>query len=339
MIELSSCRELLVTALSGFRPKLQHLILGFGSSHGHAISDDALKDADNAAWLVYLTPEIRAVWSTRIHWIRTVDRLAEQAWLNGRRQEFEQFRHSWQHLKMTGDLPIEAPYRQELGQMFHLWQAEIDTAPCDRDPCHSFALSAWERYLEAVTTYHRDDLVIATMTDYDRLIDRLGGSLFQVFPDLNVELAAGARAFGALDQCYNHLRDLDEDTQHRLCYFPQRVLQRFGLSAEDFYQRTVFERSGYIDLMHYWLSDYLPPRKAIAQQFAQRLDLSPAWRLLCDWSLDRYQRIETCLRHCNYNYVDFTQQYWADVRQQLHPHSRSSVHHISAWTRLTRNSA
>jgi 15-cis-phytoene synthase len=335
LIELSSCREQLVTALSGFRPKLQHLILGFGSSKGYAISDDALKDADNAAWLVYLTPETRAAWCARIHWIRTVDRLAEQAWLKGGRTEFEQFRQHWQRLKMTGEMPIEALYRHELGQMFHLWQDLIHAAPDDRSPHNRFALAAWERYLEAVTAYHCDDLVIPTMADYDRLVDRLGGSLFQIFPDLNVDLAAGARAFGALDQCYNHLRDLDEDTQHRLCYFPQDLLSRFGLTAEEFYQRTVFKQSGYLDLMHYWLYDYLPPHKAIAQQFARRSDLPLAWKLLCDWSLDRYQRIETYLQRCDYNYVEFAQQYWADVRQHLQHHPRSAVHHISAWTRLT----
>jgi phytoene synthase len=291
--------------------------MGFGSSKGCAISDDALKDADNAAWLVYLKPKDQEAWRERIHWIRTVDRLAEHDWLNGKRNGFEQFCHHWQHLRTTGEVSIDSSCRRELSQMSRAWQHRLGIAHSDRGDRDAFAVSAWQRYLTAVATYHRDDLILQTMADYDRMIDGLGGSLFQVLPDLDADLAAGARAFGALDQCYNHLRDLDEDTQHRLCYFPQTLLDKFGLTAENFYQRTVFDQPGYIDLMHYWLYEYLPPRKAIAQQFARRPDLPPAWRLLCDWSLDRYRRIEVCLQRCDYNYVDFAQHYWSDVRHQL----------------------
>jgi phytoene synthase len=306
--------------------------MNFGSSNGCAISDDALKDADNAAWLVYLIPDAQAEWRDRIYWIRTIDRLAEQGWLNGERTGFEQFCQHWQHWCDTKERASDTSGQLELWRKSRTWRYLVGNAHSNCDPHHLFALSAWQHYLRAVATYHRDDLVLQTLTDYDRMIERLGGSLFQVLPDLDPDLACGARAMGSLDQCYNHLRDLNEDSQHRLCYFPHTVLAQFGLNAEHFYQRTVFEQPGYRQLMHYWLHEYLPPRKIIARQFAQRLDLPPSWKLLCDWSFDRYQRIEACLQHYDYNYTDFAQHYWADVRQHLKYHPKTSSPSIKIQT-------
>ncbi len=308
--------------------------MDFGSSKGCAISDDALKDVDNAAWLVYLVPEAQEEWRDRIYWIRTIDRLAEHDWLNGERNGFDQFCQHWQHRREAGEVSSNASCQLELWQMSRTWRHLVGAEQIDCDDRDLFALSAWQRYLQAVATYHRDDLILQTIADYDRMIDGLGGSLFQVLPDLDADLAVGARALGALDQCYNHLRDLHEDTRHRLCYFPHTVLDEFGLTAEHFYQRTVFDQPGYVDLIHCWLHEYLPPRKAIAQQFARRLDLPPSWKLLCDWSLDRYQRIETCLQRCDYNYVDFAQHYWTDVRQHLQHHPNTSTFQINVQAPL-----
>lgn len=312
--------------------------MDFGSSNGCAIADDALKDVDNAAWLIYLTPDAQEEWRDRIYWIRTLDRLAEQGWLNSELNSFEQFCQHWHHPQPVEELPIEASCQLKLWRKSRTWRHLINTAHSDCDNCDNcaprnlFALSAWQHYLRAITTYHRDDLVLQTMVDYDRMIEHLGGSLFQVLPDLNADLAVGACVVGALDQCYNHLRDLNEDSQHRLCYFPHTLLNEFGLNAEHFYQRTVFEQPGYRQLMHYWLYEYLPPRKAIAQQFARRLDLPPSWKLLCDWSFDRYERIEACLQSCDYNYVDFAQHYWTEVRQHLKHHSTPPAHPITIQT-------
>ena len=328
MTKLSFCKipESHISA-STFDQGLYQILSDFGSSDGCAISDDRLKDADNAAWLVFLTPKAQKTWRERIHWIRIVDRLAEQDWLRGNLDRFEQFRRHWQHLRKTGEILIDSPCQRELWQMSRAWgfytgsgqpdSGQPDSGQHQNEACDHFAVFAWQRYLDAIADYHQDDLILPTMADYDQMLDRLGGSLFQVFPDLNTDLAVGARALGSLDQCYNHLRDLYEDTQHGLCYFPQDLLDGFGLSAEDFYTLRVFDRPGYLDLMRFWLREYLPPRVAIAQRFSRRLDLPPAWRLLCDWSLDRYRRIEACLQRCNYDYGEFSERYWTEARQHL----------------------
>jgi len=186
----------------------------------------------------------------------------------------------------------------------------------DRQPL-PLDLQAWRCYLDAIEEYHHHDLQVQTLADYDALVDRLGGSLFQILPDLEADGVEGARAFGAIDQCYNHLRDLHEDTQSGLCYFPQALLDRFGLRSADFFSPGIFEKSGYGQLMEFWLCEYLPLKRTAAEHFAARSDLSPTWRYLCDWSLDRYRRIEASLRRCNYDYCDFRRDYWGRVRNRL----------------------
>mgnify|MGYP001793989543 FL=1 len=196
--------------------------------------------------------------------------------------------------------------------MVRTWQLDRRTPGSQ-----SFSLKAWQRYIHAIASYHRHDLRIQSLADYERAIDRLGGALFQILPDLRPDLAGGAHAFGALDQCYNHLRDLQEDTQSGLCYFPADILASFGLHPADFATSNIFKKSGYRKFMEFWLRDYIPAKRFQAEQFASRPDLPQTWRSLCDWSLDRYRRIETCLARCDYSYIDFSSAYWPSVCQYL----------------------
>src|SRR3982751_1171267 len=54
----------------------------FASSAHAALGDDALKDFDNAAWVVELAPSIQPAWLQRIRAIRLADRLAESQQLD-----------------------------------------------------------------------------------------------------------------------------------------------------------------------------------------------------------------------------------------------------------------
>jgi phytoene synthase len=80
---------------------VSHLI---GSSQNLAFADDALKDEDNAAWVLTLKPEGRSEWIERIRWIRLIDRLAEQACITGDRTELQAFQTGWSHLQRTGQV-------------------------------------------------------------------------------------------------------------------------------------------------------------------------------------------------------------------------------------------
>src|SRR5439155_11151193 len=61
------------------------------SSAHAALGDDALKDFDNAAWVVGLAPSIQPVWLQRIRAIRLADRLAENQQLDPTSRRFDRF--------------------------------------------------------------------------------------------------------------------------------------------------------------------------------------------------------------------------------------------------------
>jgi len=161
----------------------------FASSTHAGLSDDALKDFDNAGWVAGLAGQVRKEWIERIRAIRLADRMVESG-LRGLhivRNEAEAFE---------------------------------DAAPEVR--------AAWDRYLTALDAYH-GDLQVRTLADHREMMDRLSGSLLQLVPFLQPHHFEPVRAFGVLDQFFNNLRDLAEDTAAGVCYFPDDVLARFGL--------------------------------------------------------------------------------------------------------------
>src|SRR5690349_11677085 len=68
----------------------------FGSSEYRALSDDALKDEDNASWVLLLEDDVRDEWVRKIRWIRLVDRLAENEWFEPEEQRFGAFLESFE---------------------------------------------------------------------------------------------------------------------------------------------------------------------------------------------------------------------------------------------------
>src|SRR5712671_5447 len=168
----------------------------FASSSHAALSDDALKDFDNAAWVRDLPASIRPAWVERIRAIRIADRLAENATLHV--------------VRSTGD-----------------GVSETLEGACPAGQ------AAWTKYLAALRAYHGRDLRLRTIADHRRMLDRLSGSLLQLVPFLLPHHFAAIRAFGVLDQFFNNLRDLAEDAAQGICYFPEDVLARFGLRRED----------------------------------------------------------------------------------------------------------
>ncbi|MGC8711899.1 MAG: hypothetical protein ACP5RH_05855 [Leptodesmis sp.] len=81
-----------------------------GSSCYRAVSDDTLKDEDNAGWLLELDETIRSEWIERISWIRLIDRLAEQELLYPEEPQFQKFLEEWNYLLNTGSLPTECTF-------------------------------------------------------------------------------------------------------------------------------------------------------------------------------------------------------------------------------------
>lgn len=281
-----------------------------GSSDHRAIADDALKDEDNAAWVMHLDPVIQQIWVEHIYWIRLIDRLAEQDWLYSQTSNFQLFWQEWKGLYRTGELQ-PGVYQDLLTRMRHRW-LEDGCLPRECPP-----MRAWNQYLRAIARYHTDPLKIDTLEQFTRLLINLGGSFFQVFPLLPARYRSAARYLGALDQCYNILRDLAEDAEQGICYLPTEALQHFGLSQSEILNGNAFDCPEYKAMMQFWLTTYLPALRQKSETLLLATDLPPSWRILRDWCLHRYSRIETVLQRCSYDFTEFPAQYWAEVRREL----------------------
>jgi phytoene synthase len=282
-----------------------------GSSQCYAIADDAMKDEDNAAWIMELEPSIRQEWIERSHWIRLVDRLAENDLIHPGASEFDKFHESWQWLLQTGEVRAGCPYQNLFNAMRDRWL----TKDFQRSQCLS--VLSWDRYLWAIKHYHAPHLRIETLDQYERMLQDVGGTFFQVFPFLSPEYWRAAFHLGTLDQFYNNLRDLQEDAQQGLCYLPNRLLQQFGVHREEILQSLAYYNPGYHRMMEFLLDGYLPQLHQKTNALLTASDLHPSWQILRDWSFHRYRRIERTFRKCDFNYNQFPQVYWAKVKQEL----------------------
>lgn len=300
------------------------------SSDHHAIADDGLKDEDNGLWLMALPAAMHQPWFQRFHWIRWLDRLAEQdhiVQVGG--TDFAAFQAAWQTLVATGQQPEQplgepAPW-PVLADIHQTWFAG------DQAPDHALEIAGWQEYVAAIAQYHRPHLTLETLADYEAMLDHLAGACFQFLPHLTPAQRAIARPFGMVDQCYNILRDLDEDTRQGICYFPQEVLREFGLTTADILNRTCFDQPGYQPLMAFWFQDYLPQLRRRTVPFLRSDPMHPAWQALILWFLHRYQRIEAVMATCHYNFATFAPCHWQQVAADLQYQRRLGCPTLLDW--------
>ncbi|MBM0742444.1 squalene/phytoene synthase family protein [Phormidium sp. CLA17] len=294
-----------------------------GSSNYDAISDDALKDEDNAGWVMELDLPVRAQWIERIRWIRLIDRFAEHELLCKGQPALQSFLMGWQHLASTGKVKSDCVYDELLTNMQLCWFNQVDQLSIPR------SLTAWKRYVRAIAQYHTNHLAIHTMADYEQMLMDLGGSFFQVLPFLSETHHQAASYFGMLDQFYNHLRDLHEDAKQGICNLPSELLDGFGVSRDEILQQQAIKNPAYHKMMQFWLEEYLPKLRRRARQLLTTENLHPSWQLLCDWSIHRYRRIDQVFRDCQFNYTQFPQVYWQQVHADL-PMMLNHVRHHRA---------
>jgi phytoene synthase len=282
-----------------------------GSSKYTAIADDSLKDEDNAAWVMFLPRKTAGDWIEVISWLRLIDRMAENEWLEGWGSRMQIFRIGWRALLVTGHVLTEDYHASLLKGMRRRWwnehEGSVDWA----------SIHAWDAYVDAISEYHRSDMVFETIDEYEIMLARLGGSLMQVCPFLTDTQRRAVRAFGMLDQFFNQLRDLEEDSAQNLSYFPADVLNRFGVDHQEILDHSCFKNAGYYQMMHFWLDDYLPSLFLRAADFLNQTNLHYSWRLLRRWFLRRYARIERCLRVCDMDFRAATKMYFAEVKPNI----------------------
>jgi phytoene synthase len=280
-----------------------------GSSQCHAVASDSLKDDDNAAWVLWIEPLDRLEWIERMSWVRLVDRLAESELVDGYSSGFKAFQAGWKWLFNTGQVKPESDYQGILTKIHSRWFCE--------NSWDMVSIYAWDRYVDAIAVYHTPNLTIATLADYEEMLQRLAGSFSQILPFLPTAYREAIFHFGALDQFYNNLRDMAEDADRGICYLPTTVLQQFNLTRQSILSATCCQQPNYHRFMQFWLDDYLPHLRQRVAVLITAQDLPPSWRLLRDWSLSRYDRIERTFRACEYDYTLFPQVYWTEVRRYL----------------------
>lgn len=279
-----------------------------GSSQYRAFADDSLKDEDNAAWVMQLEPGCACEWLKRIGWIRLVDRLAENELIEATSYNFQQFRVGWHLLRSQGRVEPGNPYPEVLTDIRDRWfsgyLSRIDY----------LSIQSWNTYVDAIATYHQPNPIVESLAQYETMLKNLGGSCFQVLPFLSEAHWESAGCWGVVDQFYNNLRDLREDAEQGVCYFPTEILNRFGVSREEILLLRCFTNPGYYQLMQFWLDDYLPQIRKKTFGLLLASELHPSWEILRDWSLHRYSRIERLFRRCQFNFVLFSRFYWSEVK-------------------------
>jgi 15-cis-phytoene synthase len=295
---------------------ISHLV---GSAQHSAISDDSLKDDDNAAWVLTLDCDTRSQWLERIEWIRLADRLAENQLLEAGKSEFQVFSEHWQVLFTTGAVVTGSAYETVFKRMQTRWFGSA------ADPITALNVQAWNRYLIAVGQYHTAQMIIPKLSHYTAMLEELAGSFFQVLPFLSERHWQSVYQFGAVDQFYNNLRDMREDAEQGICYLPTEILDRFSVTRAEILTLRACQNPGYRPMMEFWVEDYLSRLYHKACRFIMTPDLHPSWQILRAWSLNRYRRIERVLRQCEYDYVLFPQLYWQTVRQDLFPNSHAPL--------------
>jgi phytoene synthase len=263
----------------------------FDSSAHAAVADDALKDFDTAGFVRFLPSAVRNAWLQRIRAIRIADRLAENQQIDPEARRFDTFVET-----QIGEIPA---------------LRDVDAAFADECP---EVLAAWSRYLRALGAYHHRDLSLRTVADHRAMLDALSGSLFQILPFIAPAHFEAIRAFGALDQFFNNLRDLAEDAEQGLCFFPDDVLARAGLTREDVLAKDVCKTAAWQELMRFWLSEYLPQLSRAAAEFDELAGLHPSVATMRAECKARYGRILRCFRAVDCDFERFAETYWGEVR-------------------------
>lgn len=274
-----------------------------GSSTVRALADDARKDEECVGFLAELPLLQQTTWLNRLRWLRLADRLAENELLEPDRTRFAAFVRGWRAL-MAGTVWLgeHRPTFQEMRAEW--WDPASGLA---REP---LSIAAFDAYVAALGDYTRPGLALETLLDHDRMLCRLTGSLFGVFPYLLDSQRDAARGFGMLDQMMNNLRDIAEDSVSGLSFFPRDVLAAHGVAVESLLDGSAIRTAPYERMIRFWLDDHLVAIRARAAPFMVLTDLHPSLRAMRRSFLLRYARIQEVFRRCDFDYFAAYREYW-----------------------------
>ena len=273
------------------------------SSDFDAVADDAAKDDENVSFLAVLPLDQQVEWIARLGWLRLADRLSENQMVAGQSSRFEDFCRDWRHSFIAEGNP-SGEHESVWREMRAAWRTPSGEL---REPR---AVAAFGDYLDALGEYTGPNFELTTLEEHDRMLRRLTGNLVEVFPFLCDSQRDAASRFGALDQLLNNLRDIAEDAAQGLCFFPRDVLARFDVTRASLISGSAIATPGYRAMMSFWVDEHLPRVRREAEPFVEMRDLHPSLVLMRQTCLARHARIESVLRACNMDYVQFARVYW-----------------------------
>ncbi|WP_159460577.1 squalene/phytoene synthase family protein, partial [Calothrix rhizosoleniae] len=256
---------------------------------------DAIKDLDSAGFVLNLESEIRDKWLERVSWLRLVDQLAESEFIDCQGTEYNNFVADWKLLLNEGIIPVDSSFEKMLNQIRNSWFANTDNI------INSLCIQSFDSHIMANVQYHQPNLEIHTLNNYQIMLENLSGTAFQILPFLTPEHWQLVYYLGTVDQFYNNLRDIHEDAERDICYFPLELLNEFGVTREEICQMEAFRNTGYHRMINFWLDEYLVKIREKLSKFILVNNLHPSWIICRDWCLQRYSRIEQVFRECNFD--------------------------------------
>jgi phytoene synthase len=278
-----------------------------GSPNFDGFGDDSCKDEDNASWVLTLEKATQLKWIERLRWLRAIDRIAEQSFKIKDPAFYSSFITDFEIL-------LDRKVLNPTSNYFPLLQHVRDTmVPGQRGTM----VESVSKFVSAVSKYHQiDAAAIETLADYQSMLENIGGNFFQTFPDIPHQLREPIFHFGALEHFYNNLRDLREDAENGICYIPGELLSRFSLTRTDILSLRASTRHNFQRLMEFLMSGLLLQLKLNAAEFIVAPIQEHSFILLRESCLRRHARIEYVIRVCNFDFVEFSAQYWKLFHQE-----------------------
>jgi phytoene/squalene synthetase len=283
--------------------------LDIGSASHHALSDDRLKDQDNLAFLAGQPADARAAFLAVCAVLRELDRIIEAARAARDHGRLERLREAW-HALWTEGRVLSGDEARVLRRARELWLADESISAV-------VAGASFDEYLAAVCEYSRPGVELRGIWEHNRMLMRISGAMFRLFPFVQPHRLRAIGHFGALDHFFNNLRDVQEDAEAELVFFPREVLDRFGVRRGYIATGRAVGTPEFRALMTFWLDDYLPAVRERARGFIDAADLHPSLASLRASCLHRYRRVERVLRGLDFDYRRFPAVYEAEVRREI----------------------
>jgi phytoene synthase len=270
---------------------------------------DALKDDDNAGWLLRLAEPERSEWLTVLEWMRSVDRLVEHETFDGTPlpYAYDDYMRDWRSLR-AGALPLQSPFRDLFERLAKRWS---------RDAASELDVASWDLYLDSLWRYRRPEQVIRTMNDFRVALHDLSAGIFRALPFKPRGLDGPIGMLGAVDQFFNNLRDLLEDTDRGICYLPDEVLARFEINRAEMPRLVRTSDARFVALYEHLLGNLVPELLREAAPVFAVADLHPTWRQMLHHVRMRHARIEYVARRCRFDASAFETEYWPLARRDL----------------------